>query len=168
MLPDAPIVGHLLSLHFSCFLFCPSPPILYPHVLGAKPTFGDSLRRSPRWSSGLTLECYHLQGDISDQDQMWCEKNVGRYQVVGSIAGFDYCETPRDACLLRGRIIIRTKCKVVSEHREIPGFWVQRGFRLLWPPTSVTLYMTGDCINQDLRWCVKIGVHMGFWVHRGF
>ena len=22
--------------------------------------------------------------------------------------------------------------------------------------------------NQDLIWCVKIGVYMGFWVHRGF
>ena len=22
--------------------------------------------------------------------------------------------------------------------------------------------------NQDLTWCVKVGVYMGFWDHRGF
>ena len=27
--------------------------------------------------------------------------------------------------------------------------------------------VTGVHINQDLIWCVKIGVYMGFWVHRG-
>ena len=27
--------------------------------------------------------------------------------------------------------------------------------------------ITGAHSNQDLVWCVKIGVYMGFWVHRG-
>ena len=27
---------------------------------------------------------------------------------------------------------------------------------------------TGVHSNQDLIWCVKTGVYMGFWVHRGF
>ena len=28
-------------------------------------------------------------------------------------------------------------------------------------------YFTGVHINQDLIWCVKMGVYMGFWVHGG-
>ena len=31
-----------------------------------------------------------------------------------------------------------------------------------------TTVFTGVHSNQDLRWCVKIGVYMGFWAHRGF
>ena len=27
--------------------------------------------------------------------------------------------------------------------------------------------MTGVHSNQDLIWCEKMGVYMGFWVHRG-
>ena len=29
-------------------------------------------------------------------------------------------------------------------------------------------YFTGVHTNQDLIWCVKIGVYMGFWVYRRF
>ena len=29
------------------------------------------------------------------------------------------------------------------------------------------LFFTGVHINQDLIWCVKMGVYMGFWVHGG-
>ena len=32
-----------------------------------------------------------------------------------------------------------------------------------WPGT-----ITGVHNNQDLLWCVKIGVYMGFCIHRGF
>ena len=28
-------------------------------------------------------------------------------------------------------------------------------------------YFTGEHGNQDLIWCVKIRVYMGFWVHSG-
>ena len=34
-------------------------------------------------------------------------------------------------------------------------------------PLLVDASIKGVHINQDLIWCVKIGVYMGFWVHRG-
>ena len=36
------------------------------------------------------------------------------------------------------------------------------------PGSHTLLYHEGTyCSNQDLIWCIKIGVYMGFWVHRG-
>ena len=34
--------------------------------------------------------------------------------------------------------------------------------------TTITSTITGVRSNQDLIWCEKMGVYMGFWVHRGF
>ena len=51
--------------------------------------------------------------------------------------------------------------------------WFYVGNRLQETPNPTKLsantvfFVTGVHSNQDLAWCVKIGVYMGFWVHRG-
>ena len=57
---------------------------------------------------------------------------------------------------------------MVRANRGIYGLlgtsWVLITYNICPPVNSAVVKVHS---NQDLIWCVKIGVYMGFWVHRG-
>ena len=69
------------------------------------------------------------------------------------------------------------KCKdrlyVDVLHTTHPYHSEQRDTQYRWDPTCVSQHytevlFTGLHSNQDLIWCVKTTIYMGFWAHRGF